>query len=151
MIFALTVCQQTDHTTSRLPQFTQIKRLLFLLCSTRATQASLQVYRFSFFFSWASLIYRPLFPHARVPLCPLSFLYLRLPPFSHPACCLEESLQGPLTERTGSIVPKLDHRAAGSARAAFIVFRLCPVIKGYSVILALNASKDAGEAAGECR
>lgn len=82
-------------------------------------------------------------------LYPLSFLYLHLPPFSHPACCLEESLKGPLTGRTGSIVPASGHRAAGSVRAAFIDFRLCRVIKGYSAILVFNSSKDAGETAGE--
>lgn len=101
-----------------------------------------------FLFSPSSLIYRPLFPHFFV-----SLLCLRLPSLFHPACSLEASLLGPPTRRSGSIVPNPDHRAAGSVPAAFIVFGLCAVIKGVSVILAIKMLEKLRVSSGEgiCR
>lgn len=90
------------RTTCWLSKFTQMKRLLFgiLQGPHRLQAASLDS-----FFSWSFLIYQPPFSSCLCLSYPLSFLCLRSLPCSHPACCPEESLEGPLTGSTGSIVP----------------------------------------------
>lgn len=64
VIFPITFCQQTDHTTSWLSQITQMKRLLFFCVQ----QEPHRLHSIDFFFSWSSLIYRPLFPRVCVSL-----------------------------------------------------------------------------------
>lgn len=128
--------------TSWLPQFTQIKRLLFF-CVRGATQASLWVDRFPFF----SIVFNlsASFPSL---LCLSSISAAASFFFSLHVAWRHHSW----ARRPGGAVllcQTPDHRAAGSVLAAFIVFGLCPVIKGVSVILAIEMLEKLLVSAGE--
>lgn len=119
VIFPVKVWKETDCTTPPVVTIHAAQMDYFLLRSAGVTQASLPGYRFLLFMVIFTL-------SASLPsrLClfyPLSFLYLRLPPFSHPAWRNDSRAHWP-----GGQVPCC-HRAAGSVRAAFLDFRLCRV------------------------
>lgn len=148
VIFPVALCQLTDRTTSWLSQFTQMKRLLFF----RVQQGphGLRSESIDFLLSWLSLIYRSPFESVCASFILFHFFICVCLLFPHYAGSLKESLGGATDRAHSSIVPASDHGAAGSARAAFIDFRLCRVSRGYPVILDLDRSKGAaGEAVGE--
>lgn len=103
VIFPVKVWKETDCTTPPVVTIHAAKMDYFLLRSAGVTQASLPGYRFLLFMVIFSL---SAFLPSRLCLSyPLSFLYLRLPPFSHSAWRNDSRAHWP-----GGRVPWCQHR-----------------------------------------